>query len=180
MRKTGLELGEDYEALTVSFDPRESTRLAAERQRTYLMKADAAGKEAHWPFVTAEEPEVRALADAVGFRYVYDPATKQYAHAAAIIVLTPDGRVSRYLYGIDYPPRDLRLAIVEAADGRVGTSFDKLMLTCFRYDPASRRYAPYVVGFIKLAGLAILGAVALTLGVYWRREWKSSRGEARR
>jgi protein SCO1/2 len=175
MRESGLELGRDYEALTVSFDPRESTRLAAERQRTYLSKANAAGKEAHWPFTTSEEPQVRALADAVGFRYVYDPETRQYAHAAAVIVLTPEGRVSRYLYGIDYPARDLRLAVVEAADGRVGTSFDRLLLTCYRYDPASRRYAPYVHGFIKVGGLAVFGALAVTLGVFWRREWKSSR-----
>jgi protein SCO1/2 len=180
MRETGFELGKEYEALTVSFDPRESTRLAAERQRTYLSKANAVGKEAHWPFTTSEEPEVRALADAVGFRYAYDPETKQYAHAAAIVLLTPDGRVSRYLYGIDYPARDLRLGLVEAAEGRVGTSFDRLMLTCFRYDPASRRYAPYVHGFIKVGGLAVLGALALTLGVFWRREWKSARKEGGR
>jgi protein SCO1/2 len=180
MRENGLELGKDYEALTVSFDPRESTRLAAERQRTYLSKANAAGKEVHWPFLTSEEPQVRALADAVGFRYAFDPQTRQYAHAAAIIVLTPDGRVSRYLYGIDYPARDLRLAIVEAADGRVGTSFDRLLLTCYRYDPASRRYAPYVHGIIRAGGLAVLGALAATLGVFWRREWRSARGEGRR
>ena len=175
MRETGFELGKDYEALTVSFDPRESTRLAAERQRTYLMKANATAKEAHWQFTTGQEPEIRALADAVGFRYAWDDETKQFAHAAAIILLTPEGRVSRYLYGIDYPARDLRLGLVEAAQGRVGTSFDKLMLTCFRYDPASRRYAPYVAGFIKVAGLAVLGALALTLGAFWRREWKSAR-----
>jgi protein SCO1/2 len=114
----------------------------------------------------------------VGFRSAWDEESTQFAHAAAVLVLTPDGRVSRYLYGIDYPARDLRLALVEAAEGRVGTSFDRLMLTCFRYDPASRRYAPYVLGFIKLGGLVILGAVSITLGVYWRREWKARKGRA--
>jgi protein SCO1/2 len=179
MRQSGLALGEDYDAITLSFDPRETSRLAAERQRTYISKAGFPGKEPHWPFLTGGEPEIRAVADAVGFRYAYDAESKQYAHAAAVMVLTPDGRVSRYLYGIDYPARDLRLALVEAAEGRVGTSFDRLMLTCFRYDPASRRYAPYVIGFIKLGSLAVFGALAATLGVFWRREWKARKGSHR-
>jgi protein SCO1/2 len=178
MRQTGLELGKDFDAITLSFDPRETSRLAAERQRTYLSRAGFPGKEAHWPFLTGGEPEIRAVADAVGFRYAWDEESKQFAHAAAVLVLTPDGRVSRYLYGIDYPARDLRLALVEAAEGRVGTSFDRLMLTCFRYDPASRRYAPYVLGFIKLGSLAVFGALAATLGVFWRREWKARKGRA--
>ena len=179
MAGTGLALGEDFDAVTVSFDPRETSRLARDRQRTYISKAGFPGKEPHWPFLTGQEPEIRALADAVGFKYAYDAESKQYAHAAAIMLLTPDGRVSRYLYGIDYPPRDLRLGLVEAAEGRVGTSFDKLLLTCFRYDPASRRYQPYVLGFIKLGSLAVFGALATTLGVFWRREWKARKGTAR-
>jgi protein SCO1/2 len=179
MRETGLELGRDFDALTISFDPRETSRLAAQRQRTYVMKAGAPGKEPHWPFLTGSEPEIRRVADAVGFRYAWDEETKQYAHAAALVVLTPDGRVSRYLYGIDYPARDLRLALVEAADGRVGTSFDRLLLTCYRYDPVSRRYQPYVRGFIRVASLAVLGALAITLGVFWRREWKGRKGASR-
>jgi protein SCO1/2 len=180
LRQTGLGFGSDFVALTVSFDPRETSRLAAERQRTYLSRAGATDRAADWPFLTGQEPEIRALADAVGFRYAWDPETKQYAHAAVVVVLTPEGRVSRYLYGVDYPARDVRLGIVEAAEGRVGTAFDRLMLTCFRYDPASRRYAPYVIGFIKAASAAVLGALAVTLGVYWRREWKASRREGGR
>jgi protein SCO1/2 len=179
MRETGLELGKDFDAITVSFDPRETSRLALDRQRTYVVKAGFAGKEAHWPFVIGQEPEIRALADAVGFKYAYDPETKQYAHAAAIVLVTPDGRVSRYLYGIDYPPRDVRLGLVEAAQGRVGTSFDRLLLTCYRYDPVSRRYQPYVLGFVRAGSLLVFGALATTLGVYWRREWKARKGSAR-
>jgi protein SCO1/2 len=179
MRETGLELGKDFDALTVSFDPRETSRLALQRQRTYVVKAGFEGREAHWPFVTGQEPEIRALADAVGFKYAYDPDTKQYAHAAAIVLVTPDGRVSRYLYGIDYPARDVRLGIVEAAQGRVGTSFDRLLLTCYRYDPVSRRYQPYVLGFVRLGSLLVFGALATTLGVFWRREWKARKGGAR-
>lgn len=172
MREMGLELGKDYDALTVSFDPRENSKLAAERQRGYLQATGRPDGAAHWDFLTGQEPEIKALADAVGFKYAFDAQTQQYAHAAAIMVLTPDGRVSRYLYGVEYPARDMRLAVVEAGEGRVGTSFDKLLLTCFRYDAASRRYEPYVVGFIRIAALAVLGGLAVTLAIYWRREVK--------
>ncbi|HEY7724740.1 MAG TPA: SCO family protein [Anaeromyxobacteraceae bacterium] len=172
IREMGLPLGEAYDAVAVSFDPRESGALAAERQRGYLQAVGRPEAAASWAFLTGQEPEIRALADAVGFRYTYDERTRQYAHAAAIFVLTPEGRVSRYLYGVDFPARDLRLAVVEAGEGRVGTSFDRLLLTCFRYDASSRRYEPYVVGFIRIAALAVLGGLAVTLAVFWRREVK--------
>jgi protein SCO1 len=172
MRETGLALGRDYEAVTLSFAPRETSKLAAERQRGYLQSVGHPEAAEHWPFLTGAEPEIRRLAAAVGFGYAYDEKTRQYAHPAALFVLAPDGTVSRYLYGVEFPARDLRLALVEAGQGRVGTSLDKLLLTCYRYDPQSRRYEPYVVGFIRVASLAVLGALALTLAVLWRREVK--------
>jgi protein SCO1 len=172
MGQMGLELGRDYEAVTLSFAPRETSLLAAERQRGYLQAVGRPDAAAHWPFLTGSEPEIRKVTEAVGFGYAYDEKTRQYAHPAALFVLGPDGKVSRYLYGIEFPARDLRLALVEAGEGRVGTSFDKLLLTCYRYDPQSRRYEPYVVGFIRVAGLAILGSLAATLAFFWRREVK--------
>lgn len=170
LREMGLELGRDYQAITISFDPRDTSRLAAERQRGYLQALGKPGGAADWPFATGEEPEIRRVADAVGFHYVYDEQARQYAHAAAIFVLTSQGKVSRYLYGVEFPARDLRLAVVEAGEGRVGTSFDKLLLTCYRYDPASRKYQPYVLGFVRAAALAVLGGLAAILAVLWRRE----------
>ena len=172
MRESGLELGKDYQAVTLSFAPRETSKMAAERQRGYLQSVGRPDAAAGWPFLTGAEPEIKRVTSAVGFGYSYDEATRQYAHPAALFVLAPDGTVSRYLYGIEFPARDLRLALVEAGQGRVGTSFDKLLLTCFRYDPQSRRYEPYVVGFIRVAGLSVLGALAVTLAVLWRREVK--------
>jgi protein SCO1/2 len=172
MRESGLTLGKDFEALTISFDPRENVRMAAERQRGYLQSIGRPEAAADWPFATGEEPEIHKVSEALGFHYAYDEQTRQYAHAAGIFVLTADGRVSRYLYGVDFPARDLRLAVVEAGEGRVGTSFDKLLLTCFRYDASSRRYEPYVVGFIRIAALSVLGGLAVTLAVFWRREVK--------
>jgi protein SCO1/2 len=172
MREMGLPLGQAYDAVAVSFDPRENSALAAERQRGWLQAVGRPDGAASWAFLTGQEPEIRALADAVGFRYAWDERTGQFAHAAAVFVLTPEGRVSRYLYGIEFPARDLRLAVVEAGQGRVGTSLDRLLLTCFRYDASSRRYQPYVVGFIRIAALAVLGGLAVTLAVFWRREVK--------
>ena len=177
MRETGLELGKDFDAVTLSFDPRDSTKVAAERQRGYLQAFGRPEARRAWTFLTGQEPDIRAVAQAVGFKYAYDERTKQFAHPAALFVLTPDGRVSRYLYGIEYPARDVRLALVEAGQGRVGTSFDRLLLTCYRYDPASRRYEPYALGFVRIAMTGVLGGVGLMLALLWRRELKGRRKE---
>jgi protein SCO1/2 len=173
MRESGLTLGKDFDAVALSFDPRDTAKLAAERQRGYLQAFGDPDAKRSWRFLVGAEPDIRAVTDAVGFKYAYDERTKQYGHAAALVVLTPDGRVSRYLYGVEYPSRDLRLAVVEAAQGRVGTSFDRLLLTCYRYDPASRTYEPYVIGFVRISMLGVLGAVVVMLGVFWRRELRA-------
>ncbi len=106
----------------------------------------------------------------MGFRYTYDEKSKQYAHAAAIFVITPDGRVARYLYGIEYPPRDLKLALLEASEGKIGSAFDQLILYCFHYDPSSRSYAPVAMNIMRLGGGATAGVLALSLGTLWVRD----------
>ena len=175
MRETGLQLGKDFDAITISFDPRDGTKLAAERQRGYLQAFGKPEARKAWTFLTGQEKDIQAVTEAVGFRYAYDERTKQYAHAAAIFVVTPGGRVSRYLYGVEYPAKDVRLALVEASQGRVGTSFDRLLLTCYRYDPASRKYQPYVLGVVRVLMLGVLGGLGVMLGVFWRRELKGKR-----
>ena len=175
MKETGLELGRDYTALSISFDPRERAAQAFVRQKHYLQSFDKADRKDVWPFLVGQEKESRSVADAVGFHYKFDEATKQYAHGAAIIVLTPDGRVSRYLYGVEFPGRDLRLALVEAADGKVGTSFDRFLLTCYRYDPVARKYVPYAMGVVRAGALLVLFGLASVLFVFWRREAKGAR-----
>ena len=175
MRETGLELGKDFDAVTLSFDPKDTSRAAAERQRGYLQAFGKPEAKQAWTFLTGSAPEIHRVTEAVGFKYAYDEKTRQFAHAAGLFVLTPDGRVSRYLYGIEFPARDLRLALVEASEGRVGTSFDRLLLTCYRYDPASRKYEPYVMGVVRVAMLGVLGGLGLMLGVFWRREVKGKR-----
>jgi protein SCO1/2 len=172
LRDTGLSLGNDYRVITVSIDPSETAQLAAEKKRGYLQAINRPGDDPAWTFLVGADPEIKALAQSVGFRYTYDDSIKQYAHSAVSFVLTPEGKISRYLYGVDYPSRDVRLSMVEASRGRVGTSFDRVMLTCYRYDPATRRYGPYVRGFFKLGGVAIFTALSMLLAVLWRREFK--------
>lgn len=172
VRDSGLELGRDYRAVTVSIDPRETPEMARERKRGHLDGMGAHPQTPDWAFLVGEEREVKKVADAVGFKYRYDAASGQYAHAAAVVVLTPQGRVSRYLYGFDFPPRDLKFSLIEAAGGRVGSSLDRVVLTCFKYDPNTRRYEFYIFGFIRGGALLVFGALAATLAVFWRREHK--------
>jgi protein SCO1/2 len=171
MRELGLELGRDYEAVTVSIDPEDTPAQSTERRRRHLQSMGKP-ESAPWHFFTGTDGEIRRLADTVGFKYTYDASTKQYAHPAVVHVLTPEGSVSRYLYGTSFPPKDMKLAILEAANGRVGTSFDQIVMSCFKYDTASRRYGFYIFGFIRLGGMMVFCALATMLIYFWRRELK--------
>jgi protein SCO1 len=171
-RASGLKLGKDFLAVDVSIDPAEDAKLLAATQKRVLTLSGT-DNPADWPFWTSVADggaAARALADAVGFRYKFDPTSKQFAHDAVAFVLTPDGVVARYLYGVDYPARDFRMAVVEASGGRVGTSFDKVLMSCYRYDPATRRYAPFVTGFMRIGASACFLALAGLLAVLWRKE----------
>jgi protein SCO1 len=160
--------GKEFEVVTVSFDDREGPELAARKKETYLRRYKREGSEAGWHFLTGDKASIEALARAVGFRYVWDEQSKQFAHASALMVATPTGRLSHYFYGIDYAPKDLRLALVEASEGKVGSPVDALLLYCYHYDPASGRFAP-VMGVLRVAGvLTVAGVVALLL--YLRRK----------
>lgn len=177
LNESGLELGKDYQAVTISFNPRDTPRDTAVYQQGYLQKLNSA-KSAHaqdWLFLTGNEGAIHQVADAVGFKYRWDEQTKQFDHPAVAVVLTPDGRISRYLYGVTFPPRDLRLALVEASGGKVGTSFDRVLLECFRYDPATRRYGLYVWGFVRGGALLAFLGLAGLLAVLWRREYRKSK-----
>ena len=172
LKDTGLQMGRDYRAVTVSIDPKETPQDAAERRRGHLQAMGLSDQGEDWPFLVGDERSIRALADAVGFRYRYDEELKIYAHAAVTMVLGPGGKLSRYWYGVEYPPLNLRLSLVEAADGKVGTSFDRVLLTCFQYDPAARRYRWVVNAIIKGGSLVVAFALAALLGSLWRRELK--------
>ena len=172
LRSLDLRLGQDYRVVTVSIDPTETPRMAAESKQGHLQALGVDPLAPGWTFATGTEAEIRRLADAVGFQYAYDEASKQYAHAAVIFILSPEGKISRYLYGIDFPTRDLRMGLVEASQGRVGTALDRVLLTCFKYNPAARRFEPYVLGFIRIGAFLAFLALATLLSVLWRQEWK--------
>jgi protein SCO1/2 len=159
--------GKEFEAVTVSFDEREGPELAARKKETYLARYRREGAGAGWHFLTGDKASVEALARAVGFKYVWDEQSQQFAHASALMVATPSGRLSHYFYGIDYSPKDLRLALVEASEGKVGSPVDALILYCYHYDPAAGKFAP-VMGVLRAAGvLTVFGLIALLL--YLRR-----------
>ncbi|WP_239470433.1 SCO family protein [Archangium violaceum] len=171
MRELGLELGKDYEAVTVSIDPKDTPAQSLERRRRHLQSMGLP-ETAPWHFLTGTEDNIRLLADAVGFKYSYDASTQQYVHPAVVMVLTPEGSISRYLYGTSFRVQDMKLALVEAAGGRVGTSLDRVILTCFKYDTATRRYGFYIFGFLRIGSLMVFAALATMLAYYWRRELK--------
>jgi protein SCO1/2 len=183
LKVTGLTLGKDLLAVDISIDPSEDAKLTAETQKRVLATLGAPGKPAAWPFwlSTADQgAAARTLADAVGFKYKYDEQSKQFAHEAVAFLLAPDGTIARYLYGVDYSPRDFRFAVVEAGGGRVGTSFDKVVLSCYKYDPVTRRYAPFVFGFMRLGALTVFLALAGLMTVLWRKEFAMRRALRRR
>jgi len=169
MKGSGLSPGKDFQAVSISIDPNEDVKLARETQGRVL-NSIGGGDPSRWPFLLGDAVGSRALADAVGFKYAYDKTSGLFAHAAVAFVLTPEGKVSRYLYGVDVLARDFRLAMVEAGGGKVGTSFDRVLLSCFKYDPINRRYGPYVMGFMRIgAGMAFV-ALATLLAILWRKE----------
>jgi len=173
LRAMSLESGRDFEVVAVSIDPTETPDLAARKKTEYLRRY--AKSSTGWHFLTGAEPQIHQLAEAVGFRYAYDPRTKQYAHASAIMVLTPEGRLSRYFYGIEYAPRDLRLGLVEASQGRIGSPVDQVLLYCYHYDPTTGKYSAIVMNIIRLAGAFTIVIFGSLLVWMWRRDLRRGR-----
>lgn len=169
-RALSFDAGRDFEIVTVSFDPAENAALAAMKKQAYVQRYGRPDAERGWHFLTGQPDAIRRLADAVGFHYRYDEASKQFAHAAAIVVATPDGKLARYFYGIEYAPRDLRFGLVEASAGQIGTPIDQLMLLCYHYDPAKGKYGATAMGLVRIGGVLTLGALAVFVFVSLRRD----------
>lgn len=171
MRALEFTPGQHYQVVTVSFDPRDGTKEAKEKREVYLesLNRGMADSGKDWPFLTGTEKDVARLAQAVGFHYRWEEESKQYAHAAGIFVLTPDGRVSQTLYGIQFPARDLRLALIEASQGGIGSPVDRLLLFCFHYDPETRRYGLTPMAVMRIGGVLTMLFLGLFLFSAWRR-----------
>lgn len=170
LRDLDWTAGQEFRIVTVSIDPSEGPELAANKRASYL---SSLGKgDIEWHFLTGEEDQIQALASSVGFSYAYDETSGQWAHPAVLTFLAPEGYVARYLYGITYPSRDLKFALMEASQGRTGSPVDKLILSCFRYDDSTGEYTPAALGVMRLGGVATLIAMGSLGAVLWRRERK--------
>jgi protein SCO1/2 len=165
-----LEPHRDFEIVTVSFNPADTPASASAKKAGYLAHYQRAGAADGWHFLTGDQPSIERLTRAAGFRYAWDAPTKQFAHPSGIIVLTPEGRLARYLFGIEYGPRDLRFALVEASAGKVGSKVDALLLYCYHYDPMTGRYGLVIMRTIRFAGAATVLALAIFIIVMVRRE----------
>jgi protein SCO1 len=171
--------GQEFEVVTVSFDPKETHDLAAAKKRAYMARYNRPEAHAGWHFLTGPSESVEALTRAVGFRYVWDAATRQFAHPAGLLVLTPEGKISHYLFGVEYAPKDLRLALVDAAKGKIGNLADQLLLYCYQYDPQTGRYSASILNLVRLAGaLTVLGLGAFILTATRKRRAAPDTGPA--
>ena len=170
LKVLSLDVGEDFEVITLSIDPAETHQLANAKRREYTIRYDRDGAEDGWHFLTGEEDQIAALADAVGFRYEYDAETDLYIHASGIMVLTPEGKLARYFYGIEYAPKDMRLGLVEASQNKIGSPVDQLLLLCYRYDPATGKYGFVIMNSIRVGGFLTVAALAAFITIMIRRE----------
>ncbi len=164
--------GREFDVLTVSFDPREGPELAAAKKQTYLTRYGHPEAAEGWHFLTGDAGPIKRLTAAVGFRYFYDAKHDQYAHASGIMVLTPEGKIARYFFDVHFNPRDLRLGLVEASAGKIGSPVDQILLFCFHYDPLEGRYGPAVINFIRAGGALTVVAIGLFVWFLRRREPK--------
>jgi cytochrome c oxidase subunit II len=178
LKTISFDAGKEFEVVIVSFNPREKPLLASAKKRTYLIDYARPETAAGWHFLTGEPKAIEALTRAVGFRYVYDSSLNQYAHASGIMVLTPEGRLSRYFYGIEYAPRDLRLGLVEASANRIGTPTDQLLLLCYQYDPTTGKYGAAVLNALRIGGIITLLAVVILLVVLQHKAKGRNRSDA--
>lgn len=170
MKVLEFQAGKEFDVVTVSFNPKETPRLASDKKQMYLESYGKPGAAAGWHFLTGAQDSIQRLTNAVGFKYKYDPIQDQFAHAASIMILTPQGRISRYLYGVEFAPRDLRLALVEASEGKIGSPVDRALLFCFHYDPTTGKYSAYVLNLVRLGGVVTVLCIGVFIVVMKKKE----------
>jgi len=178
LKEMPLTAGKDFQIVTLSIDPLETPNLAKFKKQNVIKEYGRSEGFQGWDFLTGKNEAIQKLTSTVGFGYKWIEKRKEYAHPAALILCTPDGRVSRYLYGIQFDPQTLRLSLVEASEGKIGTTLDHFLLTCFHYDPSVSRYAPVAMNIMRLGGGLTVAAVGIFLGIYWSREYRKNRRRA--
>jgi protein SCO1/2 len=170
LRPLTFNIGDQFDVVTLSFDSRDTPALAAAKKNDAVKQYSRPGAEEGWHFLTADETAIRRLTEAVGFRYNYESDKDRFGHASGIILLTPEGKVARYFYGIEFSPRDLRLGLIEASSNKIGSRIDQLLLFCYRYDPATGKYSLLITNIIRLAAAATVLALATFIALMLRRE----------
>jgi protein SCO1/2 len=164
------EIGNQFEVVNISIDPNETPPLAAAKKKTYVRRYGRPNASRGWHFLTGDESNIHRVADEVGFKYMYDPATKQYAHPSGLVILTPQGKVSHYLSGVIYSSKELNAALVDAAGHKIGSPIQQLFLLCFHYSPISGKYGPLIMIIVRVSGVAVLLALGGTIAAMIRRE----------
>ena len=177
LKAVSLEPGRHFEVVAISFDPKDTPQTAESKKQLYLRRYGRAGTANGWHLLTGDAANIKALTDAVGYHYKYDPATDQFAHASGIMIATPEGRLSRYFYGVEYAPRDVRLGLVEASQNKIGNPVDQILLFCFHYDPSTGKYGAIVMNIVRLTGLAFVLVCGAFLAIVLRRDVRRSRRE---
>ncbi|HLK62787.1 MAG TPA: SCO family protein [Bryobacteraceae bacterium] len=180
LKAVSLNPGQDFEVLSVSFDPKDTPELAASKKQMYLKRYGRQNTANGWHFLTGDEANIRAITSAAGFHYKYDPKTDQFAHASGIMVLTPEGRLSRYFYGVEYAPRDVRLGLVEASQNKIGTPVDQMLLFCYHYDPATGKYGAIAMNMVRFAGAAFALVGCTFLLIVFRRDLRTGKQNLKR
>jgi len=180
MRLVKFDVGNEFDVVTVSFDPRETPEMAAAKKKDYVQRYGRPNAATGWHFLTGEPDSINALTKAVGFQYQYDAKTNQYAHATAIMVLTAQGRISRYFYGVDFPPKDLRMGLVEASQGKIGNAVDAVLLFCYHYDSETGKYGAMVANILRLAAAATILIMGTFLFIFWRMDLSVTKRAATR
>jgi protein SCO1/2 len=173
-------IGEEFEVVTVSFDPRETPTLASQKKAVYTQRYGRPGTQEGWHFLTGEAPAIDKLTGTVGFNYVYDEAEGQFVHGSAIMIVSPQGTVSHYFFGIEYPSEDIRLAIIESSEEKLGTVFDQIMLYCFNYDPEQGRYGVAIMNAMRVAGLITLVGMGSFMIIMFKRDRRRRRARNER
>lgn len=173
LRNVKMNPGNEFDVVAVSFDHTETHVLAAEKKATYMEAYDRSGTENGWHFLVGDEAPIKTITDTAGFGFKWDERTDQYSHKAGVLILTPEGKISRYFPGVDYNPRDMRFALVEASEGKIGNIVDKVFLLCYQYDPETGKYNVVVQKSLKVAGLATVGLMILFMGVMFRQDLNS-------
>ena len=169
LRMMKFDVGSEFDVVTVSFDPKDTPEMAAKKKAEFLKRYKRAGAEQGWHFLVGKQEAIDVLTKAVGFQYQYDPKSQQFAHATAIMIATPDGKIAQYYYGVEYPPKDLRLGLVEAGKGKIGNVVDELLLYCYHYDPTQGKYSATILRVLRLAGIATMLSLGTLIFVMIRR-----------